>query len=561
MKLNINIKLLIGLLVLLSNASYAQTDFSGYFDDIGRFGSTMGPVGTARNQAIGGANTALGGDMSSMYNNPAGLGLMRKSEFAFSPGFTTSGTSTNYRNENFSGSKGRLNIPQLGIVFANTKDPIEGGKFRGINIGIGVNRTNEYNNTYNFGGYAGRNIVQTPRLDGNGDTARDSDGFNIFNIAFDKVSYIDYLNSIVNDTVFRSNSVRGNGDASFEELLLRQGFNGYLLDTTRDGKIRSFVPLSDMIQSGTITTRGRQNSIDFSFGGNYDDKFFFGGGASISTGSFESVSTLTESWTNVQPIYGQEDPINRRYANSSYTIKQTNAYSVTGINLKAGAIYRINEIVRVGASYQSPTWSNVSQQYTNTLTNNWNNAPYGTGNLNTIIVSNLDEENIPSYVYRLKTPGKLSAGLSIFFKKNGFITFDADYIDYTQGNVSDKRNSSLASQGRKVDRIYQQAVNIRIGGEYRYEKFRVRGGYSYQDSPYKQDFVNQQTTVYNSYANAGITSISGGLGFREEDWYLDLTVVNRQFTNGMLGGHIYTPTLISKVNQTSVVVTLGFPLD
>jgi hypothetical protein len=366
---------------------------------------------------------------------------------------------------------------------------------------------------------------------------------------------------LVNANGFGAANAVGNSDASFDELLVRQAFNGYLLDTNSAGQIRSFLPLSDMIQSGTITTRGRQNSIDFAFGGNYDDKFFFGGGASISTGSFESVSTLTESWTNVQPIYGQEDPINRRYANSSYTIKQTNAYSVTGINLKAGAIYRINEIVRIGASYQSPTWSNVSQQYTNTLTNNWNNAPYGSINLNDIIVTNLDEDNIPTYVYRLKTPGKLSAGLSVFFNKNGFITFDADYIDYTQGNVSDKRNSSLASQSRKVDRIYQQAVNIRIGGEYRYGKFRLRGGYSYQDSPYKKDFVEEQTSVYNSYANAGITSISGGLGFREEDWYLDLAIVNRQYTNGMLGGHIYTPTLISKVNQTSVVVTLGFPLD
>lgn len=560
MKAHIKTNLFIGLLVLLSATGFAQTDFSGYFDDIGRYGGNQGSVGTARNQAIGGANTALGGDMSSMYNNPAGLGLMRKSEFSFSPGFTVANSNTTYRNGGFSGSKGRLNVPQMGIVFANIKDPIEGGKFRGINIGIGMNRTNEYNNTYNFGGYASRDIVQTPVII-NGDTARDADGFNIFNFTYEKVGYIDYIRGLVEANGFGASNAVGTGNASFDELLVRQAFNGYLLDTNSRGEIKSFLPLSDMIQTGTITTRGRQNSVDFAFGGNYDDKLFFGGGASISTGRFESVSTLTESWTNVQPIYGQEDAINKRYANSSYTIKQTNEYRSTGINLKAGAIYRLNDIVRIGATYQSPTWSNVTHQYTNSLTNNWNNAPYGSGTLNDIIVTNLDEESIPSYVYRLKTPGKVSAGISFFFKKNGFISLDADYVDYTTGNVSDKRNSSLSGQNSKIANVYQEAYNIRIGGEYRYGKVRFRGGYSYQDSPYKKDFVENQASVYNSYSNAGITSISGGLGYREEDWYLDLTVVNRQYSNGMLGGHIFTPTLLSKVNQTSVVVTLGFPLD
>lgn len=560
MKAHIKFNFLFSVLVLLSTTSFAQTDFSGYFDDIGRYGGTQGPVGTARNQAIGGANTALGGDMSSMFNNPAGLGLMRKSEFAFSPGFTGSGSNTEYRNGSFSGSKGRLNIPQLGIVFANTKDPIEGGKFRGINIGIGMNRTNEYNNTYNFGGNAARNIVQTPVII-NGDTARDADGFNIFNFTYDKVSYIDYIRGLVDANGFNSNNVNTNADGSFEELLVRQAFNGYLLDTNSRGGLSSFLPLSDMIQTGTITTRGRQNSVDFAFGGNYDDRFFFGGGVSILRGYFESTSELTEQWTNIQPIYGQEDPINRRYANSSFTIKQTNEYRSTGVNFKIGTIYRLNDMVRIGATYQSPSWSNVSHQYTNSLTTNFVNAPYGNGTLNQIYTENIESDQVPSYVYQLKTPGKVSAGISIFFRKNGFITFDADYIDYKSGNVSDKRNNSLNSQNNKINNVYQEAYNLRLGAEYRFGKVRLRGGYGYQDSPYKQDFVNTQSGPYNSYANAGITSISGGIGYREDDWYLDLALVNRQFSNGMLGGHIFTPTLLSKVNQTSVVVTLGFPLD
>ncbi|HXO78052.1 MAG TPA: hypothetical protein VN824_22510, partial [Puia sp.] len=39
------------------------------------------PSGTARQQAIGGAMGSLGGDLSSGFINPAGLGLYKTSEF------------------------------------------------------------------------------------------------------------------------------------------------------------------------------------------------------------------------------------------------------------------------------------------------------------------------------------------------------------------------------------------------------------------------------------------------------------------------------------------------
>ena len=43
--------------------------------------------GTARNQAIGGAGASLGGEFSSLFINPAGLGFYKTSEFVVTPGF------------------------------------------------------------------------------------------------------------------------------------------------------------------------------------------------------------------------------------------------------------------------------------------------------------------------------------------------------------------------------------------------------------------------------------------------------------------------------------------
>src|SRR6476661_7527438 len=42
--------------------------------------------GTGRNQAIGGAGASLGGEFSSLFINPAGLGFYKTSEFVITPG-------------------------------------------------------------------------------------------------------------------------------------------------------------------------------------------------------------------------------------------------------------------------------------------------------------------------------------------------------------------------------------------------------------------------------------------------------------------------------------------
>ena len=56
--------------------------------------------GTARFVAMGGAFNALGGDFSAVGINPAGIGIYKKSEFTFTPGFYTTRTDSKYNNTN-----------------------------------------------------------------------------------------------------------------------------------------------------------------------------------------------------------------------------------------------------------------------------------------------------------------------------------------------------------------------------------------------------------------------------------------------------------------------------
>src|SRR5688572_11471533 len=75
------------------------------------------PAGSARIQAMGGAQTSLGGDYSSALSNPAGLGMFNRSEFTISPGINMAKTSSDYLNNTSSDSKSNFHLPGLSIVF------------------------------------------------------------------------------------------------------------------------------------------------------------------------------------------------------------------------------------------------------------------------------------------------------------------------------------------------------------------------------------------------------------------------------------------------------------
>src|SRR5829696_3125399 len=55
------------------------------------------PSGTARHQAIGGAMGSLGGEITSTFVNPAGLGFYKTSEIVLSPGFQFLRTKGSFR--------------------------------------------------------------------------------------------------------------------------------------------------------------------------------------------------------------------------------------------------------------------------------------------------------------------------------------------------------------------------------------------------------------------------------------------------------------------------------
>ena len=75
--------------------------------------------GTARFVGMGGAMGALGGDISTMGTNPAGIGIYRSNDVMTSFSFSTYGTESKYGGKTFDNNNNRWSYDNIGIVFAS----------------------------------------------------------------------------------------------------------------------------------------------------------------------------------------------------------------------------------------------------------------------------------------------------------------------------------------------------------------------------------------------------------------------------------------------------------
>ncbi|MCX6194911.1 MAG: hypothetical protein NTX34_10600 [Cytophagales bacterium] len=91
--------------------------------------STSYSVGTARMQALGGANSALGADLSSISGNPAGLGFYTRSEVNISFASTNVQTKSSYLSTSDQASDSEIQMPTLGMVISSTN--LSGGDWHG----------------------------------------------------------------------------------------------------------------------------------------------------------------------------------------------------------------------------------------------------------------------------------------------------------------------------------------------------------------------------------------------------------------------------------------------
>lgn len=487
------------------------------------FSRTM-PGGSARIQGLGGAQTSLGGDYSSAFSNPAGLGMFNRSEFSITPGFFSNMTQADYLGNSSDATKTNLAAPGISFVFQSEKDGRKG--FLSGTFAITFNRVNNFNNTFQYAGRNDKNsIIDYFLQDASG---LDPSEFRQNGDYFNTPTGLAYNNYLVEDSTFI------NPNASRLDYLS-------VLGTFNDpNDIRS------QLQEEEVKTEGAQNQWSFSYGVNLSDKFFIGGGVGFTSLRYQSLKSYRESdfFFDLDPSF---NPLDRLVLNEELKINGS------GINATVGAIIRPIEMLQVGISYMTPTSYGLTDTYSANMNTDWNDFDYF-GDGSEFLNAEREQTDIVTSEYSLKTPGKLNVGATFFVKKYGFITADVQVVDYSGAKYNSSIDGiSYDQDNASIRSLYQSTINYRLGAEARLNNYRARLGYAHMPDP----FSTEQNGV-----NRSITNYTTGLGYRTAKFYCDLALV---FTNGNSTYRPYrvnsefSPLVTAANKNTSVLVTLGFP--
>lgn len=513
-----NLKYWLGLTLMgWASHAFAQTEVDALRYTQTQFG------GPARTQGIGGANVAVGADFGNLVSNPAGLGLFQQSEVTFTPGLGVGNTNASGIGTSLSETRNSLQIGSLGAVFVNRRpDDDNTSDWRAGAFAVGLNRVNDFNINFRYGGTVADNQSLFQRLREplllNGSLPQTLDDIvgqdNTGNyLSLDGLAYGAFLTNIQND---------GPGTAD------------RLITVPREGAVT---------QQEFVENSGSQTQFDFGYGASYRDRIYIGGAIGIVSTRFSQTREFSEQGT---------DP------NSSVSLLLRDQLDTrgTGINARIGAIYRPNDQVRFGASIQTPTFLALDDTYSTTLTTQFTPAIEFVDENGQVIQSVTSGSTATSgeFSYRLTTPFRASGGVAVLVSKYGFVSGDLEYVSYPGARLNDNSNNtgqsnSFGPQNDAITSLYRSAVNIRLGGEARYNIFRFRLGYARYGNPYESSGLDGTQNYF-----------TGGLGIRQSRFFLDLAGV---YNTGNQYYRAYTlnsgnePLVTVDTNRFTTTVTAG----
>lgn len=423
--------------------------------------STIEVGGTARTTGIGGGIGALGADFSVVSTNPAGLAAYRKSEFMFTPTIVLGNTDSellNGGNGVLNRTKNRFNLNNFGLVIASR--PQYSG-WKTVNFSFGINKVANFHEQFFYEGTTEGSIVDRFRDLADGNFPSELDNFEA-GLAFDAFAIFN--------------------DQSDETLY----FN-------------DFFPGEQVQKSQLVTRKGHINEMTISLAGNYREKLMYGGTIGIPLVTYEENRTYTES-----------DNLNNNDVFNELEFKEKLTTSGAGINLKLGVIYRMSQMVRFGLAAHTPTSYRLEDNFTTEMTYNFNNPAN-----NWVLETGSATSPELLFEYKVRSPWRFIGSAGILLNKLGFITLEAEYLDYSGAkfvfnNTDDP--GDLAYERELNDSIslqFTSAVNLRLGGELAYKSFRFRGGFTLNGTP----LANESATS---------SALSLGAGVRGKKVYLDL---------------------------------------
>jgi len=445
--------------------------------------------GTARFVGVGGAMGALGGDATTMFYNPAGIGIYRSSEVTASLNVHWNNNTIGDCGKNVFTTANLENVSYVGQwAIGASKGKTKG--LIGISFGASYNRVKNldknsaYSHTknYSLSQFIADNSYGLPHDKLNGGN------FNNDNIGYRAIlGYQTYATDI--------DETKSTTDVPVYESYYGKKASG------------------DVTDDVYITERGRIDEFAISIAGNVSDIFYLGMSFVCDFMDYRRIEDYNEKFNDGASLY------------SSNSFAATG----TGFTYKIGFIVRPTNWLRIGGAYHTPSYYRTNCSY------------YGKMQMNNLVgITDSQGKKISSAYLDTPTvyendyvdgPMKAMGSLGFLLGKYGFIGIEYEWANVHGMNIKNSYGRTNDQMNSHTKSYFCDTHTARLGIEVKpIDEMSIRLGGGYTTAPMKSDaarlYYYEDARTDNYFINYGPSyNVTAGLGYRIGRHSIDLAYI------------------------------------
>ena len=469
------ILMIVGGLLMLAAPTVAQT----VYDAANIFDKDLN--GTARFVSMGGAMSALGGDISTMNTNPGGIGIYRSSDLQTTFGLSSYNSKNKTLDGTYKMNDVRGDFNQIGFVYSTKIG--NSTTLRYVNLGFNYRRVKSFYRKQKFSGALG-DYTQTIQM------ADQADGISSWGSSPFEDNQVGWLSAL--------------------------GYFGGVIEPAGDDEYVGMY--TDGLGYLDVEERGGLDEYSFNLGFNFNDRVYFG----FTLGAYDLNYKKNTYYVEDYPGTNLE----------GYDLAGWNRIVGTGVDFKLGAIFRPFEDspFRFGLAVHTPTFFNLdyktSARITSTVLDPNDGELYDYEVYTPNKLSSGGEMVRP---FRMNSPWLFN--LSIAHTVGSQFAFDAEYEyqDYSSMKFKDVDGFDELMDFENSTRNMMKTVStFKVGAEFKpIPEFGIRAGYNYRTALF-EDNAFKALPYYSIQSDTDYANIKDrhtvtfGVGYRGDMFYADV---------------------------------------
>lgn len=486
--------------------------------------------GTARYVGMGGAMGALGGDISTISTNPAGIGIYRSNDAMTTISFSALETKSNFTGISMKEDKNRFNFDNVGFVISNKIGDYTALRY--VNFAFNYKRNKSLNKLMSMQGL----IPQVP-----------GDGGKMYNIS-QTTQMANQANQMYHGSGHDIMDYEGNPYRETFGWLTALGWHGGLYMFDEDKQMYTGYLDQPYAQFYSKETGGiDEYTLNTSF--NFNDRIYLGLTLGLYDVNYKKYSMYDEA-------YGDH---------WGYTLHSWNKTDGSGFDVKVGAIFRPFESspLRIGVAVHTPTFYTLTNKTEAHLA--FDGMEDGQGGYVDGDIKTYDElgGRTMSTKYRLHTPWKYNFSLGYTVGSALALGAEYEYQDFStmKFRYTDYGGGSMGWETGTAKDMLKGVSTIRLGAEYKFlPEFAFRAGYNLSTSAFKssafKELPENSVITDTDYANTkSISDYTFGFGYRGKSFYADLAYRFHTYKENFYAFYdadIYNGNYTNDLEKTSV---------